>query len=199
MNPLARAIIRCAAAPAAFTYDDIPDQLLRINSLEGSLAFSGSTLTGVTDVSPVGGTVTVTGSPVYTAANANLNGAASFTGPSVTAPNVDIASIRFVASVLYMPDAGTRYIMDGDDVAARLYVNRNAIGSIQTALGTISVAGEASAGRKRHLLALDGTTPSTLNGTNYGTHGLSSLTGLGIAIGQQHAGSNPSSVAFFMA
>ena len=64
MNPLALAPSFCGSGAGSPTRL-FRSQLLRINSLEGSLGFSGSVLTSVTDVSTVGGTVNVTGSPVY--------------------------------------------------------------------------------------------------------------------------------------
>lgn len=199
MNPLARAIIRCAAAPAAFTYDDIPDQLLRINSLEGSLGFSGSVLTSVTDVSTVGGTVNVTGSPVYTAADAGLNNKPSFeivASSSVIAPNVNRASIRYIAAVLYRDTGATfRYIADGDDASGRILQIMHASGVIQVWTGATltTPTGEPSVGRKIWLAPNDNSTQvrwSPASGSpmqDIGTQPVGSATGNGVTIGQAYS------------
>ena len=179
-----RGVMRLAAgasAPPAFSYGDIPDQLLRINSLEGSLAFSGAVLTGVTDVSGAGETVTVTGSPVYTAASANLNGAPSFTAPRILAPNINRASVRFVAHVVYVNTASS-YLFDSPAGGVRLYALRTAAGFLQSSTGTFSISGGGSSGRKRVLAAMDGVTPSTWNGVSYGTHTLNGTSGTGMTI-----------------
>jgi hypothetical protein len=192
VNPLARAIIRGAAAPAAFTYDDIPDQLLRINSLEGSLAFSGAVLTGVTDVSGAGETVTVTGSPVYTASDAGLNGAPSFTiaaSSSVIAPNVNRASIRFWATVFYRPATTAYYAIDADEASTRYYVFLGASANVATSSKTFTgVGSEPVAGRKRLLFPNDNATNCTWNGTSLGTQPVGSASGNGITFGAENTG-----------
>lgn len=193
MNPLARAIMgRAGATP--FSYDDIPNQLLRINSLEGSLAFSGAVLTGVTDVSPVGGTVTVTGSPTYTAVDAGLNGAPSFTiasASSVIAPNINRASIRFIAAVVYRTStAAAQYIVDGDEASNRFFVIMQPSGGIQVStLATLTVpTGEPSLGRKLWISPNDNATQVRWNpgvglpSQNIGTQPVGSASGNGISL-----------------
>ena len=172
----------------AFSYDDVPSQLLRINSLEGSLAFSGSVLTGVTDVSAAGETVTVTGSPVYTAVNANLNGAPSFTSANNTGlrfPDLDRSQIAYIAAVYYRPGTALQYIWDADESSGRHYLYTAS--SMTTHRGGISVAGspwaEPVAGRHRTLAAFDGSTPSSLNGTDFGTYSANTASGSGLTLG----------------
>jgi len=195
-----------------FAYSDIPNQLLRINSLEGSLAFSGAVLTGVTDVSPVGGTVTVTGSPVYTAVDAGLNNAPSFTivaASSVIAPNVNRASIRYIAAVFYRPSVGTfHYIADGDDASGRILQIMHTGGNIQVWTGaTLTVpTGEPTAGRKIWLAPNDNSTQvrwspaagSAMQGI--GTQPVGAATGSGVTIGQAYSAAGYGArFAFFMA
>lgn len=214
MNPLARAIMACAQAsgPPPFSYDDIPNQLLRINSLEGSLGFSGGTLTSVTDVSTVGGTVNVTGSPTYTAVDAGLNGAPSFTivsASSVIAPNVNRASVRFVAAVVYRTSAAAaQYLFDGDDASGRFFAIMHPTGVIQVStLATLTVpTGEASVGRKIWLAPNDNATQVRWNPSaggawqNIGTQPVGSASGLGLSLAASYLGASfGARPAFFMA
>ena len=197
MNPLARAIMACSGAPP-FSYADIPDQLLRINSLEGSLAFSGAVLTGVTDVSPVGGTVTVTGSPTYTATDSGLNNAPSFTivsASSVIAPNINRANIRFIAAVVYRASAAVaQYICDGDDAAGRFFVIMQPSGVIQVStLATLTIpTGEASVGRKLWISPNNAATQVRWNpgagspSQNIGTQPVGTATGNGLALASSY-------------
>ncbi len=196
-----------------FSYDDIPNQLLRINSLEGSLAHSGAVLTGVTDVSPVGGTVTVTGSPTYTATDAGLNNAPSFTivaASSVIAPNVNRASIRFVAAVVYRSSAAVaQYLFDGDDATNRFFAIMHANGVIQVStLATLTIpTGEASVGRKLWISPNDAATQVRWNpgagspSQNIGTQPVGTATGNGLALASSYLVSNGigARMSFFMA
>ena len=202
MNPLARAIIRCAAAPAAFTYDDIPDQLLRINSLEGSLAFSGAVLTGVTDVSGAGETVTVTGSPVYTASDAGLNGAPSFsvlTQTDVVAPNINRANINFVACVYYRGGA-FHYAWDSTTGAN---VSKGAgNGTTSFLVNSTNLTVPSFPLRFRMLIPIDGTTATTVNGSSVGTVAANAASSTGILFGIRLDGASATRsgrIAFFMA
>lgn len=195
---------RAGGGPPPFSYDDIPNQLLRINSLEGSLAFSGAVLTGVTDVSPVGGTVNVTGSPTYTATDSGLNGAPSFTivaASSVIAPNINRASIRFLACVMYRPGTGAYFAVDGDELAGRFFVALfPASSTVQTSASAFAVGGEPSAGRKRMLFPNDNATACLWNGVSLGTQPVGSASGNGLTFGASYlAASLGARVAFFMA
>ena len=192
---------RAGGGPPPFSYDDIPNQLLRINSLEGSLAFSGGTLTGVTDVSGAGQTVTVTGSPTYTATDAGLNGAPSFgdtgAGGSIIAPNVNRANMTFVAAVVKHGVVSSKYIWDADDASGRSY------GLLTTQFATHrgSLAASTAAGRKRVLAPFDGTTQTLYNGSNIGTLTANNASGSGVRIGNFNGGGTFAvvSIAFFMA
>lgn len=190
-----------ASAPPAFSYDDIPSQLLRINSLEGSLTGSGGVLTGVTDVSGAGETVTVTGSPVYTAADAGLNGAPSFTpgvGATVIATGINRASVAFVACVVYRASTvGSLYAWDGDDAAGRHYLYLSNI--LSTHRGTFAAPLAQPVGRKRLIVPFDGSTPTTLNGTSIGTMSVNNATGSGLIIGERYTDADGMSPAFYMA
>lgn len=191
-------LIAQAGASAPFSYADIPNQLLRINSLEGSLAFSGAVLTGVTDVSGAGQTVTVTGSPVYTAADAGLNGAPSFTivsASSVIAPNINRANIRFIAAVVYRASAAVaQYICDGDDAAGRFFVIMQPSGVIQVStLATLTIpTGEASVGRKLWISPNNAATQVRWNpgagspSQNIGTQPVGTATGNGLALASSY-------------
>lgn len=181
-----------AGGAPAFSYDDIPSQLLRINSLEGSLAFSGSVLTGVTDVSPVAGTVTVTGSPVYTAVDAGLNGAPSFTiaaSSSVVAPNINRASIRFWATVFYRPATSAYYVIDADEASGRYYTFLGASATVVTSSTVFGgVGSEPVAGRKRLIWPNDGSTACTWNSASLGSQPVGSASGSGITFGAENNG-----------
>lgn len=192
MNQLARAIMACAQAsgPPPFSYDDIPNQLLRINSLEGSLAFSGAVLTGVTDVSPAGETVTVTGSPTYTAANANLNNAPSFTSTlssSIKALNVNRASIRFCATVIHRPSAGNQLVIDGTSASNRYFINLAASNALEHSSGTIAGLAPGS-GRYRLLVPNDNATAVKVNGSNSSNLPVGSSSGSGVTLGARYDG-----------
>ena len=208
----ARFMARAGGGPPPFSYADIPNQLLRINSLEGSLAFSGAVLTGVTDVSPVGGTVNVTGSPTYTATDSGLNNAPSFTivaSSSVIAPNVNRASIRYIAAVFYRPSVGTfHYIADGDDASGRILQIMHTGGNLQVwTLGTLSTpTGEPTAGRKIWLAPNDNATQvrwSPAAGSamqDIGTQPVGSASGNGVKLVQGQSGTGfGARLAFFMA
>lgn len=199
MNPLARAIIR--GSGAGFTYASVPSQLLRVNGLEGSFGFSGSVLTSVTDLA-LGGTVTVSGSPTYTAADAALNGAPSFTpaaGALVVAPNVNRASLAYVAVVAYA--SGNSYLYDGTVFTGRqcAYLSTGGGGQLSTRDEHILIAGAGAAGRKRALIPMDGATAVMLDGTSYGTLLANTGTGNGLTLGCSYAALNPVRLAFFMA
>lgn len=185
-----------------FAYSDIPNQLLRINSLEGSLAFSGAVLTGVTDVSPVAGTVNVTGSPVYTATDSGLNNAPSFTPVIATAnivtPNVDRSQVRFIACVVYRPSGGVHYFFDGDDASGRIYAITSGA-NLVTNTKTFAIPEGSSVGRKRLLFPVDGVTACLWNGSSLGTWPVGSPTGSGLSIGTNNVNNQqPTRVAFFM-
>ena len=192
------------SGPPAFSYADIPNQLLRINSLEGSLAFSGGTLTGVTDVSGAGQTVTVTGSPVYTAADAGLNGAPSFSwaaASSVIAPNVNRASIRFLVTVFYRVTTGSTAVCDGTSASGRYFTFFNPDGNIQCSYGSYLAAatGEPTVGRKRCLFPNDGVTVGKLNTTTLSALPVGSASGTGLTIGSNYVASvGGARLAFFM-
>jgi len=201
MNPLARAIMRSAGGAAPFAYSDIPNQLLRINSLEGSLVFSGAVLTGVTDVSPVAGTVNVTGSPVYTASDAGLNGVPSFTASSgnyVTSPNLVRNDVVFVAMVAYRIDTGVSYLWrqsDGGSPHRGFFSNSNTMAAgVNT---TLVVAGEPLAGRKRVLAGMPGSV--MVNGVTIGAAVSITAPGNGIVWGSNSIGLVPMRPAFVMA
>lgn len=188
-----------------FSYDDIPNQLLRINSLEGSLAFSGAVLTGVTDVSAVGGTVTVTGSPVYTATDAGLNGAPSFTNitaSSVVAPNVNRASIRFLAAVFFRTStAASAALCDGTVISNRYYTFFNADGNVQNSYGSYLAAAtlEPTIGRKRCLFPNNASTVGKLNAITLSALPVGSASGNGLTLGSSFlGGAGNSRLAFFM-
>ena len=205
MSLFRRAMMAAATAsgPPAFSYDDIPSQLLRINSLEGSLTGSGGVLTGVTDVSGAGETVTVTGSPVYTAADANLNGAPSFrpaSGALVTTPNIVRSSVKFLAVAAYSDVTSLFYFWDQSDTAHGMRVYR-LNGTIAGAFGSLAAAGEPVAGRKRLIANFDTTGRYLyLNGTNLGTPGALAPTGTnGIVWGSANDGTLAMTTAFVMA
>ncbi len=194
-------LIAQAGAGATFSYNDIPNQLLRINSLEGSLAFSGAVLTGVTDVSPAGETVTVTGSPVYTASDAALNGAPSFAPPGVSIAGVNGSDIAFVAAVYRLNAAATSWLWDGNTSGRQCYVIRQSTGNLTSIFGaTVVGAGDGSAGRKRALLPLDGVTPVVWNGATGGVIDENTVAvTAGIKIGCRYNDNTPSAaVAFWM-
>jgi len=195
-----------------FAYSDIPNQLLRINSLEGSLAHSGAVLTGVTDVSAVGGTVTVTGSPTYTATDAGLNNAPSFTivaASSVIAPNVNRASIRFVAAVVYRSSAAVaQFLFDGDDASNRFFaiMHPNGVIQVSTAATLTKPTGEASVGRKIYVAPNDNATQVRWNPSaggawqSIGTQPVGSASGLGLSLAASYIGASLGArPAFFMA
>ena len=207
-----KGLVAQAGASVGFSYSDIPDQLLRINSLEGSLATDGVVLTGVTDVSPVGGTVTVTGSPTYTATDAGLNNAPSFTivaASKVIAPNVNRASIRFVAAVVYRSSAAVaQFLFDGDDASNRFFalVHPNGVVQVST-LATLTIpTGEASVGRKIYVAPNDNATQVRWNPSaggawqSIGTQYVGSASGLGLSLAASYlASAGGARLAFFMA
>ncbi len=184
-----------------FAYSDIPNQLLRINSLEGSLAFSGAVLTGVTDVSGAGETVTVTGSPVYTASDADLNGAPSFTASSgnyVTSPNLVRNDVVFVAMVAYRINTDTSYLWrqsDGGSPHRGFFSSSNTMAAGVNS--TLVVAGEPLAGRKRVLAGMPGSV--MVNGVTIGAAVSITAPGNGIVWGSNSIGSVPMRPAFVMA
>lgn len=187
MNSVSRAIVM-ASGPAPFAYSDVPGQLLRLNSREGSLGFSGSVLTSVTDVSGAGAAFSLTGSPVYNPAHSGLNGAPSFAVGAtsrVKCTSINRANIRFVAAVLYKPTTWHHYLWDGSlagPSAHHMYLlSSNVVGS-HTASGAL--AGSAAVGRKRILAAFDGATPTTLNGATSITSGIGLASGNGLLFGQ---------------
>ena len=188
MNGLARAM-RAAVhtAPPAFSWASVPSQLLRINGLEGSIAGSGGVLTGVTDVSGAGQTISLTGSPFYSAADAGLNGAPSFwvdAATRVTASGVSRSNARYVAYVGYKPTTGHAYLWDGSAAgpsAHHVYIlSNNTVGS-HSASGVLS--GASAIGRKRLLAAFDGTTQTLLNGAGSITSGIGLASGSGLIFG----------------
>jgi len=184
-----------------FAYSDIPNQLLRINSLEGSLAFSGAVLTGVTDVSPVAGTVNVTGSPVYTASNAQLNGAPSVhvnPGSSVIAPNVNRADAVFFAVVVGWAGGTTMTMFDGQSVAAGRVTASLRTDGIFTHRGLLSTV--PPTGRNRMLMSADGSTATLLNGSVVGTLTAGVGSGLGLRLLSNYSGGATGiKLTFFMA
>lgn len=191
-----------AAPPPAFAYGDIPGQLCRINSLEGSLVSSGSTLTGVTDVSGAGATINVSGSPTYTASDAALGGAPSFTpspGALITAPGVDVDDIAFLAAVVYMA-ASTCYLLSSTDGVRASWRQQNN-GRLNGPSGFAVVdGGSGVAGRKRALLPYDGSADLMWNGApfTFSAPGSWSGTPVGTVIGSTTAGAFAPRVAFWM-
>lgn len=205
MNQLARAIIASAgaSAPAPFAYDDVAAQLVRINSLEGSLGFSGGTLTSVTDASAAAATLTVSGSPTYTATDSALNNAPSFTPVAsgiITATGVNLADVAFIAAVVYMP-AASAFLLSGTGGTRTLFRNGSNGRWQGGGVTFVVVEGASIAGRKRTLTATDGTNPVVWNGADVGPFGAAvSWSGTaGTIIGSSNTGSSPSRVAFFMA
>ena len=194
-----------------FAWSSIPNQVIRINSTEGSLAFSGGTLTGVTDVSAAAETVTVGGTPTYTAANASLNGQPSFkitsfsSSHKVEAPNIVRADIKFVAAVFQPWSATNRTIFDANAADAdRHYLAYSSTDAITGTHMTNTVAGIAGFSRVR-MLAPFTALPRALkvNGVDY-TGGTGSdpsgSAGTGIVIGDNYShGGYHSDIAFFMA
>lgn len=194
-------VMQAGASAPAFSYDDIPDQLLRINSLEGSLAHSGAVLTGVTDVSGAGQSITVTGSPVYTASDADLNGAPSFTASSgnyVTSPNLVRNDVVFVAMVAYRINTDTSYLWrqsDGGSPHRGFFSNSNTMAAGVNS--TLVVAGEPLAGRKRVLSGMPGSV--MVNGVTIGAAVSITAPGNGIVWGSNSIGLVPMRPAFVMA
>lgn len=186
-----------AAGASSFSYTDIPDQLIRINSLEGSLSFSGGVLTGVTDVSGQGETVTVASSPAYTAANAALNNAPSWTGGLVVAPNVVIPNIAFLACVVHMFTGTTQLILDGDDATDRLTIFRSATG-VLSSTGSAGIAtGDTTYAGKYALLPYDGATLVNWNGAVGGTL-TNAVGGTGLTFASNYLGSGDTGAAFYL-
>jgi hypothetical protein len=186
-------------------YDDVGAQLIRINSLEGSLAFSGGTLTGVTDMSPAGETITVEGAPDYTAVDVGLNGAPSFSwaaASSVVAPNVDRASIRFVATVFYRVTTGSTAVCDGTVAGGRYFTFFNPDGNIQSSYGSYLAAAtlEPTVGRKRCLFPNDNATVGKLNDITLSALPVGSASGNGLTLASNYiASAGGARMAFYMA
>lgn len=156
-----------AAAAAADFWASIPGQLLRVNSLEGSLVNSGAVLTNVLDRGPSARTATIGGSPVYTASDAQLGGAPSFTAVngsvSVRFASINRAQINFVAAVGYWP-GGTTFFWD-TEASGRSYGLQLSDGRIQCNLNDLAAT---AGGKRRVLIAMDGTTSSLVTGSTRG-------------------------------
>ena len=201
-----RRVIMAAASGggAAFAYDDIPDQLFRISSSEGSLVNSGAVLTEVVDASAAGEAISVSGTPVYTASDSNLNGQPSFAPPGVSVPGINGGNIAFVALVVYLDSTGNRWLFDGDSSGNQCYVLRQATtGDLTSNFGATAASAEspATVGRKRGLLPLDGSTSLLWNA---GTGGVIDENTLSITDGfkvgcRYNDGNSCANVAFFMA
>lgn len=189
-----------AGAGGAFGFDDIPSQILRVDHT--SFAGAGGILTGLTDASGAGETVAISGSPTYTAADANVNGQPSFIdagGSSVIAPNVNRASIAFVAAVVHMASTGSHYVFDADESSGRTYLYRSGGGFALTNMGNRWMSPEEPVvGRKRVLLPFDGATDLRWNGVNYGTIPANTGSGTGVRLGAIYSGSYQSTLSFLM-
>jgi hypothetical protein len=181
----------------AFTYADVPDQLIRINSLEGSLGFSGATLTSVTDKSAAAQTVNVTSSPTYNATTANLNNAPSWTNGLVVAPNIARTSVRFAALVFEIVSGTTLVMLDGTSASNRLTVSRTTLGDVSVSTGTTLTIGDLTTGRKILILALDGATQSRWNGSDVGITN-HSVVGTGMAFASNYVAGGDVTMAFAM-
>lgn len=166
--------------PSADFWPSIPNQLLRVNSREGSLVGSGSVLTSVLDRGPSVRTMTIGGSPVYTASDSQLGGAASFTAVngsvSVLTASVNRAQINFVAAVGYWPwPSGNLFFWD-TAASGRSYGLQLVDGRIQCNLNDLA----ATTGSKRRvLIAMDGTTTSLVNGSTRGPLPANAASGTG--------------------
>ena len=182
-----------------FSWDDVPDQLLRINSLEGSLVGSSGVITNVLDMSGAGQSVTITGSPVYTASDSALNGAPSFnaiTGGGVDFLGIDRSLIKFFVWVVYR--IGDCWVCDGTTGSGRPYAVLGGA-TLQVPGGDISGIGTGNT-RFRCLMPFDGTTATLLNGVTAGTRTSQTFSGTGLRLGRHNGGSGPGArTAFFMA
>lgn len=193
-------IMMASQSQPRFSWDDVPDQLVRINSLEGSLVGSGGVLTGALDMSGAGQTVTITGSPVYTASDSALNGAPSFS--AITAGGVDVlglvnSQIKFLVWVVYR--TGDQWVCDSvSGAGTRPYAVLGGT-QLQVPGGDISGIGTGNA-RFRCLMPYDGTTATLLNGAAAGTRSAQTFSGTGLRLGRYYGGSGPGArTAFFMA
>jgi len=201
MNPLARAIMMAAASGAApWTPASIPSQLLRIDAAAG-FTLSGTNITAIADQSAAAQTITITGTPQYTASDANLNSQPSFapSGSSkIVAPNVNRANIAFAAYVTYI--SALSYVFDGDEFTGRQYnyISTGGGGTLVTRDGSILISGVGATGKKRLLVPMDGSTATKYNGTDYGTLPANTGSGTGVTVGTSHIPANPCTLAFFM-
>lgn len=189
-------------APAPFSYDDIPSQLLRIDAAQGFI-LSGTDVVAIADQSSAAETITITGTPQYTASNANLNGEPSFSlgsGSIVTTPGIVRADIKFFAMVSYSGVTSLVYFWDQSDTAHGMRVYRLS-GNIGGAFGSFAAAGEPVVGRKRVVANFDTTGRYFYyNGTNLGTPGALAPTGTnGVTWGSANDGTSFVELAFIMA
>lgn len=182
-----------------FSWDDVPNQLLRINSREGSLVGSGGVLTSALDVSAAAQPITITGSPGYTASDSALGGAPSFnaiTGGGVDVLGINRSLIKFLVWVVYR--IGDCWVCDGTTGSGRPYAVLGGA-TLQIPGGDISGIGTGNA-RFRCLMPFDGTTPTLLNGASSGTRSSQTFSGTGLRLGRHNGGGGPGArTSFFMA
>ena len=199
MRMLERGIMMASQGSPRFSWDDVPDQLVRINSREGSLVGSGGVLTSAFDVSAAAQPITITGSPGYTASDSALNGAPSFnaiTGGGVDVLGIDRSLIKFLVWVVYR--TGDRWVCDGTTGSGRPYAYLGGT-QLQVPGGDISGIGTGNT-RFRCLMPFDGTTATLLNGSAAGTRSSQTFSGTGLRLGRHNGGSGPGArTSFFMA
>ena len=186
-----RGVMRLAAGasapPAPWTPYDLPNRTLHLDASAG-VAESGGVLTAWADQSPAAQTITITGSPTYTASDVGLNGEPSITlvsGARIQALALNRASALYFASVVYY-GGGTQTIYDGTVSGTGRVTASIRVDGVFTHGGLLSYA--TSAGRSRLITATDGSMATTLNGVTLGTLAAGAGSGSGMSIGTNYLG-----------
>ena len=199
-----RAMLRAVASGGApaWTSTDLPNRLGHLIAGTG-MTLAGSIVTGWADQSPSPKAVTFTASPLYDAADVDLNGRPSVQVSGRIEIAVDRADIALMAAVLYVPSTTAAYGWDGAvSGASRVYcycttsVIANAFPSGTTTLATGIYSG---GGRRRLIVPYDGTTASRIDGVSRGTMTANVSSGTGMAVGSSFVPGSASTVSEWIA
>ena len=196
-----RAIMSVAGGASGFSWSSVPDQLLRLDPSDPSTTESGGLLTGLSDLSGNALVITISGSPTYTAIDAQFNGQASWSGGHVRALAHPGNVLRYAVHVGYRVDSASHYAWwQGSGAEPTRYFGYTA-GNVLLGPGGNAYPHGLGTAAGVYICegGYDGATPITLYGGSVAhtpSNALYNLTGMNV--GSSYIPSFPMKTGFFM-
>ena len=206
LSAFGRGAQEVAAGGGGFDWNSIPNQLIRVDPADPSTTHAAGVLTGLSDISGQGRTVTVASSPAYTAANALMNGQPTWRGGLVTSPAFAVSQMQYVVSVSYREATSGYPWATGSTGSSDRYLliflatEQTNIGGNVSPFVLANTTGLVVPGLRIATVPLDGVLAAEIVGsTPLGVPQLNAKPDSTLSIGTSTSGTFPTPMGFFMA